>query len=110
MAAFLRPSDLNCLQLTSAYLQTNTGALLWDLVRLSTDQLMSVWSLVSPFVMDRGMPVEEIVTLVLQLPTTASSATIDMDGNITEQYMEQDEDQGIEDDDDFFNALDMVPL
>ncbi|OAD79394.1 hypothetical protein PHYBLDRAFT_58444 [Phycomyces blakesleeanus NRRL 1555(-)] len=30
-----------------------------------------------------------------------------MDGNITEQYMEQDEDQGIEDDDEFFNALDM---
>ncbi|OAD79393.1 hypothetical protein PHYBLDRAFT_58443 [Phycomyces blakesleeanus NRRL 1555(-)] len=31
MAAFLRPSDLNCLQLTSAYLQTNTGALVFDL-------------------------------------------------------------------------------
>ncbi|OAD79441.1 hypothetical protein PHYBLDRAFT_139470 [Phycomyces blakesleeanus NRRL 1555(-)] len=31
MTAFLRPSDLNCLQLTSAYLQTNTGALVFDL-------------------------------------------------------------------------------
>ncbi|KAL0097637.1 hypothetical protein J3Q64DRAFT_1828937 [Phycomyces blakesleeanus] len=60
--------------------------------------------------MDRGMPVEEIVMLVLQLPTTAFSATIDMDGNITEQYMEQDKDQDIKDDDEFFNALDMVPL
>ncbi|KAL0092167.1 hypothetical protein J3Q64DRAFT_1831612 [Phycomyces blakesleeanus] len=151
MAAFLRPSDLHCLQLTSAYLWTNMGALVFDvhapkecrrgqqivktimiqphttkslcliqaflalrdhpqaatqpptalfvkshspsisvkvttistwlrdLVHLSTDQSVSVWSLASSLAMDRGMPVKEIVTLVLQLPMTAPSATIEME-------------------------------